>query len=504
MKKLTLILSIILAPFALIAQQKAKPLPLIIKGKLTNCPESKLVIYFRDKNELILSDTIKVDKEGNFYLKTYKVTGPQKTRIVQNNIQINDLYVAPGYQLNITADAPNTLTLITTIKITGHGAQSNKYDIKFDSVNFARKNFTEVYKLNEAELIAYIKQRKKLRDSLLKVVFGAPNAPKQLSINRAGIIDLTNNTLAQADKYLFHFGKMITYDNAFSDLSLLLQYVQLNNLDRESSMNLIRNNVDQDIWTNMFRPEYFISKEYKDIMTSRYLSFLTRMDRLRDTTLKTRKNYGLEKVRDTYKGPIKEFTFYNLIDDKTYFAKSLDELSTLVEDTKPFVASISNDQLKKAITKNFADKETDLMKTQIGKPAPNFTAISNLGKPYKIADFKGKVVYIDLWASWCGPCRAETPAFRSLYTKYKDDDRIAFISIAVSDGINEWKKAIKEDKPEWLQLLDKDGKVYKSYAANFIPKFIVVDKQGNIVSFDASRPSDGKQTEDMLLAEMAK
>ena len=144
------------------------------------------------------------------------------------------------------------------------------------------------------------------------------------------------------------------------------------------------------------------------------------------------------------------------------------------------------------------------MRTHVGKPAPLFTLESNLGETFSLESFKGKVVYLDLWASWCGPCRAETPSFKILYNKFKDNKQIAFLSIAVHDGINEWRKAIEEDKPDWTQLLDKDGVVWKSYVANAIPKFILIDKKGNIVDFDAPRPSSGEEIEKLLNKEIAK
>ncbi|MDB5557011.1 MAG: TlpA family protein disulfide reductase, partial [Rhizobium sp.] len=181
--------------------------------------------------------------------------------------------------------------------------------------------------------------------------------------------------------------------------------------------------------------------------------------------------------------------------------EGLNEYKSLFE---PYISTFTNNSFKESIASTFTAKEAELIRTQIGKPAPNFTLQSNLGNSHSLKDFKGKVVYLDLWASWCGPCREETPSFKLLYDKYKNDNRIAFIGIAVHNGINEWKKALEIDKPEWLQLFDKDETVWKAYVANWIPKFILIDKQGNIVNFDAPRPSDGKKLEELLKQEMAK
>jgi thiol-disulfide isomerase/thioredoxin len=114
------------------------------------------------------------------------------------------------------------------------------------------------------------------------------------------------------------------------------------------------------------------------------------------------------------------------------------------------------------------------------------------------------VVYLDLWASWCGPCRQETPKLKALYEKYKNDDRIAFLSIAVADHPDKWKKAVEDDKPTWTQLIDKENIVLDAYIATLIPKFILIDKQGNIVNADAPRPGSGKEIEKLIQAEIAK
>jgi hypothetical protein len=92
---------------------------LILQGKLSNSPERFLKIFFYDEKYKLLIDTLHLNDKGEFYLKTFKITRPQRTSIQQNTTQINGIYVAPGYNLQITGDATNFNTLKATKKITG-------------------------------------------------------------------------------------------------------------------------------------------------------------------------------------------------------------------------------------------------------------------------------------------------------------------------------------------------------------------------------------------------
>ena len=79
---------------------------------------------------------------------------------------------------------------------------------------------------------------------------------------------------------------------------------------------------------------------------------------------------------------------------------------------------------------------------------------------------------------------------RELYEMYRDDDRVEIIGIAVHDGYNNWKRALEEDDPQWLQLYDAEGIVREGYEANAIPKYILIDKNGNIADMNAPSPSN--------------
>jgi len=484
MKRTFALILLSLSGGILFGQNKLKTAPFIIKGQITGCPEKYLKIFFRGKKGQFLIDTIKLDDSGKFYLKTFKVQEPQRTSIQQNNIQINDFFVAPGYNLTITGSGKDYLSLAKSKRISGIGSESNKYRFMLDSVLLARMDKTRWFELKENDLLSYINNYQKLKDSIANIVF---------------------NKKPIEDKYLKYFGLLVGLDNKFNKLYMLVSHVNRNNYSYENSILFIRNNFDNKTLDNLYKDEYLISNDYRDgFISNEWLNYLVSLDYKKDSTLQSQRGYKLKKVNETYKGKVKEFVLYSRMESSIENSNSLEKINDYKEQFESYISNLKNQYYKKTLKYKLAEKKTELLRTQVGKPAPKFTLESNLGNTYNLEDFKGKVVYLDLWASWCGPCRAETPVIKSLFDKYKNDNRIAFLSIAVQDGITEWKKAIEEDKPEWLQLLDKDGVVWKSYIAYSIPKFILIDKKGNIVNFDAPRPSSGEEIEKLLNQEIAK
>ena len=140
----------------------------------------------------------------------------------------------------------------------------------------------------------------------------------------------------------------------------------------------------------------------------------------------------------------------------------------------------------------------------IDKPAPPFILKNISDKTYKLEDFKGKVVLLDLWSSWCDLCRVENTALRKLYRKYMNDKKIAFIGIGVLDAFDDWEHAVKKDRPAGIQLFDKDKAAYDSYIDEHIPKFVVIDKKGNVANFNAPKPSSGDDLKKLIESEIEK
>ena len=83
-------------------------------------------------------------------------------------------------------------------------------------------------------------------------------------------------------------------------------------------------------------------------------------------------------------------------------------------------------------------------------------------------------------------------------------EQIAIVGIAVHDGYNRWKEALEEEKPGWLQFHDADGLVARAYEASVIPRYILIDKNGNIADMNAPGPGNKEALENKFREEMSK
>lgn len=117
---------------------------------------------------------------------------------------------------------------------------------------------------------------------------------------------------------------------------------------------------------------------------------------------------------------------------------------------------------------------------RINEKAIDFTIKDINGKDITLSDYKGKVVLIDFWASWCKPCRATNPEVVKLYNKYHKKG-LEIIGISLDSNEAAWKKAIKDDQLPWMQASNLDGfecEVGFKYGVRAIPHIFVIDKDG--------------------------
>ncbi len=214
---------------------------------------------------------------------------------------------------------------------------------------------------------------------------------------------------------------------------------------------------------------------------------------LADLALFKEKNINFSELVDVenqdYKEQLK--TIEQQLKERLAAVEGLD--STLIALENESIESLSQEiEKQRALAIEKAEKLASL----IGGPSPEFSFKTPEGTTKSLVDFTGKYLYIDVWATWCGPCKAEIPALQELVNKYKGKN-INFLSISTDkqEKLEEWKSMIVDKKMTWNQVIaDKDwsSDFIQAYFINSIPRFILIDPKGYVVNPDAPRPSNNK------------
>ena len=168
-------------------------------------------------------------------------------------------------------------------------------------------------------------------------------------------------------------------------------------------------------------------------------------------------------------------------------AQDLDSTFTAqeIEGNMRFITSLNS---------NYDAQHAILAPIAAGKPSPTFKYPNTKGEMIALEDFKGKFVYIDVWATWCGPCIAEIPALKELHKDY-DDKNLAIISLSIDKMADKekWKNMVADKNLTGTQIMaDKEweSEFVRSYGITGIPRFILIGPDGEIVDNNAPRPSD--------------
>lgn len=184
---------------------------------------------------------------------------------------------------------------------------------------------------------------------------------------------------------------------------------------------------------------------------------------------------------------------------KMYYMKTVMQSSASWKKHIPVFNTIS---VKEAMEVEKENPYVDLIKNatgsyfavQQGKEAYDFVAYNPDRLPVKLSDFKGKLVYIDVWATWCGPCVEHRPNVLKLAEQYKDNENIAILMLSVDSSKEKWKKYIDKTNPaNWgNEIMIEDGlkKAFgEKYLIKSIPKYLLIDSNGIIINANSPEPS---------------
>lgn len=164
----------------------------------------------------------------------------------------------------------------------------------------------------------------------------------------------------------------------------------------------------------------------------------------------------------------------------------------LAQEAQNYLATLKDAELADELQKTI-DKSTKLF---AGRPAIDIEITDIDGNKKLLSDFKGKLIYVDLWATWCGPCLKEAPAFEALSEKYRGKD-IIFVPIGTDTKTEPWLEFLKEHKKELPQYHSTDPALKSGWAVASIPRFLLISKEFEIINAFAPRPSD-KAAEELI------
>ena len=412
-----------------------------IKGTVKNFSSQIMIEDLSDMQYLLPPDPTRIfiaGDDGSFRI-TFKLSAPNYFRLGRNI-----LYLSPGDNLIFFIDnnAPSKA------QFTGKGSQANLYlretpFPKAGSYMEAGRNAKPTAK----ETVDYILAKSASRKAELDAVTGVSAEFKRLEAARI-----------KADTINSLFGGRISFYQPKIAKDALAKYAdEYNALSQAAINDLSRDFVDASLMDLVV---------YRDIAES-----LVRG---------SKKKSDIEKIEEWFKA--------------SSIIETISRIANKAELTKydAEISAIQTIQYRNALKQRL----DGLRKFGKGDAAVNFTAVDINGKPADLSTLKGKVIYLDLWATWCGPCTQEMPFYEKLRQKYKDNANIAFVSLSIDDNTALWQKSVSGRKADGNQWLISRNKLL-DYNVVTVPRTIIIDRDFKIANLNAPVPSS-KDTEKII------
>ncbi|UMB52420.1 redoxin domain-containing protein [Lutibacter sp. A64] len=437
---------------ALSCKEKAPVDYALLSGKLLNNNDDKIILL--SFNDRAFRDTIQVSSDGSFKDTIRGEKGLYQ--LIYNKMRTN-IHLENGYDLTMNADSK---ALDSTVVISGNGAGEN---------NFLRTRAKKAKELEGTENI-YTLEQDVFKEKMNTII----SSLSELLSNTKDIQE-SFRSIQQKDIKYTYLNKIANFEYAHA------RYTKKEDFKVTSDFLNDLDNIDYDN-----EEDYINSRAYKSLVGIYY--------RNKAAEIKESENISKD-IAD-----LKAFSLANnqIIKNDLLSSTiaSITRTENLDEYYNLFMAASTDKKQKEAITESYEN----LKKVQAGNTSPKFeNYINYTGGTSSLDDLKGKYVYIDVWATWCGPCIREIPSLKKVEKNYHGKN-IEFVSISVDrqESFEKWQKMIEDKELGGVQLFadnDFQSKFIKDYVINGIPKFILLDPEGNIVTANAPRPSNSKLIE---------
>ncbi len=411
-------------------------------------------------------DTIAVDANGNFCHKvecTQAENGGLYLEYLGDNKTVIEIYITPGANINVNFDGEmkeeeflgeKMTRYIVTPNFTGDNVKECEYVNlpQYYNFNYVKQDGSEV---TYNEFLEQIAEKQNFLKSKLN------GCSDEFKNNASAVID------AMPQTYLFVFARRASYEakyNASRDKDFVKEVskIDLNDI-KNAEMGLSTSRTSDYIWydLNIANPQLYEGKP-----------------NIERTMLYLRDKVTNPKVREIVAD--NEVESYMVLGSSSGLAEAFEVYKAI---------SGKSERYKRNET-----VYNNLKKLLPGVMATNFTMQDTDGNSIQFLDVigKGKITYIDFWATWCGPCCAEIPYVEKLVEHYKDNDKIEMLSISLDNDREKWIKKLDKDKPSWRQYIIPEAfnsEFAIEYNITAIPRFMIFDGEGKIVTINADRPS---------------
>ncbi len=465
MKNLFLLI-LVAVLFAACSTKTTGPEPVSFGGEVLNPKDS--VVYLKqlgtsiqDVMEGKVIDTFVLDTNNGIDVKINRNEGLY--RIIHGR-SFFDVYLAPGKSLYFQFDAANPYE---TIAFQGKLKKAATYLYERSNVlNELQKQRTAMYALSENEFLAKVDSSRQLLDSML-VQFSTNNSRFNESfIKNQGLSNyyITAIWMVQYPKYRVYYSQADSIAPLSPGYKATLAAIDLND---SSSAHI---------------PAYisFLGAKHEALVSEYYEAHLEEAEADRFAYYKSKWN-----IADSlFSVPIFSdyFRYTSIRDMVRYESPELDQ--NLIEGFNKHVKTIAF----------IEDVNTSIAAwdhLQKGMKAPGFNYESIDGGTVALDSLLGNYVYIDVWATWCGPCKREIPYLKNLERTFHDQP-VRFVSVSIDENKRAWRKMVTEQELSGIQLFAEGAwksTITEQYNINGIPRFMLIDPEGNLISANASRPS---------------
>lgn len=443
MKKL-LLLSIVTTLFA--CKEEPKIDYALFSGQIEN-PTAKSVSIFQGREKV---KEIPLTDEGTFS-DTLRIEPGYYS--LSHGKESSAIYLAPSYNLNINL---NTNEFDETISYSGNGSKNNNFlAAKYLADEKANLDYTKVFAMEEDDFLSTMNEVKSKKSEMLKNATAITDDFRKLeekSIKYEYFADLQNYW-----SYHYYYAKKDDFTPS-EDFIKKFDTIDFNN-----------------------KEDYASVESYKRFLQRYYSNKLSKSDNPSEIFDNLNKN-GFSELKEDLSKSLR----YDISPSNEHLKEYYDGIMKLSSDEK----------YKEEISKKY-NKVSKLAK---GMPSPAFVEYENhKGGTTSLEDLKGKYVYVDVWATWCGPCIREIPSLKEVEKQFHGKN-IAFVSTSIdkASAHNTWVEMVKNKELGGIQLMadnDWNSQFVKDYAIEGIPRFILIDPDGNIVSAEAPRPSNPKLVE---------